>query len=120
MPDGKLALSWHNAPDADFSVTVVVRYDGAPDGKPVGPQPPKVGDAFGAGVVQYVGGADSFIDTSLRVAPRAARSHWRRSARSTVTETLALAMCHTSGRMHYHTATRRGRPSPMNACSEAR
>ena len=44
-------------------------------------------------------------NTSLRLAPRATRSHLRRSDRSTVTETLALAICHTSGRIHYHTTT---------------
>ena len=62
---GGTRLTWKNATDEDFDLTLVARYtSGLPDGMP-GATVPARGDAFGSGIVVYVGDATTFTDTEL-------------------------------------------------------
>jgi hypothetical protein len=58
-------VSWRPAVDDDLDATVVVRYAGAADGMPSGAALPAVGDAFGTGVVVYVGTDTGLNDPTL-------------------------------------------------------
>ena len=60
-------VTWRTAAgtDEDFDLTLVARYRGTPDGMPPAGAVPARGDAFGSGIVVYVGSEAAFTDTEL-------------------------------------------------------
>lgn len=64
---GGTRVTWRTAQttDEDWDLTLVARYSGKPDGKPPATGIPMRGDAFGSGIVVYVGDAAAFTDNEL-------------------------------------------------------
>ena len=64
--DEAVSLAWMNPSDADYKLTLIVRYAGTNSyGVPTDGADYKVGDLLGSGEVLYVGDGTSFTDSSL-------------------------------------------------------